>query len=100
VTVQIPAETGNQFTRSSAFGEKLQEILSSHKAQHALFYSYDGQRCCQYVTECTDPAKVPSLLEPWWHMLKAKTDVRPCMYQEDLQKAAPDVAAAAKKYGS
>jgi hypothetical protein len=96
----MPTEAGNLFTRGSAFGEKLQEILGAQKAQHALFYSYEGQRCFQYVTEITDSAKVPSLLEPWWHLLKAKADVRPCMFQEDLLKAAPDVVTAAKKYGA
>jgi hypothetical protein len=98
VTVHIPAEAGNAFTRDPKFGDKIKEILTAHKAEVAYFTAHRGQRTCIYVTDMHEASKLPSVAEPWWLMAKADVELTPVMGAEDFAKAAPDIAAAVKKY--
>src|SRR4051812_10089665 len=100
VTAQLPVEAGNNFMKNPSFGEKIQEILGSHKAEHPHFMVRNGQRTCIYFVEMSDAAKIASIAEPWWLMVKANVEIIPVMGPQDLAKATPDVVAAVKKYGA
>ena len=99
VRVEIPTEAGNAFVKSPSWGEKIQMILQEQHAESPHFAAANGKRTCLYFTELSDAAKLPSIAEPWWLMLKANVELTPVMGPQELAKAGPDVAAAIKKYG-
>ena len=98
VTVRMPVEAGNAFIRDPKFGDKIKEILTAQKAEVAYFAATGGQRTCIYVIDMPEASKVPSVVEPWWLMVKADVELTPVMGADDLAKAGPDIAAAVKKY--
>lgn len=98
VTARIPVEAGNTFVKNPTFGERIQEILASQKAEAAYFMSLNGQRTCVYFVDMPEAAKLPAIAEPWWLMVRADVELTPVMAAQDFAKAAPDIVAAVKKY--
>jgi hypothetical protein len=45
-----------------------------------------------------ESAEIPKLAEPWFLAFNATIEMKPVMAPEDLTKAGPDIAEAAKKY--
>jgi hypothetical protein len=100
VSVRLPAEKGNDFVANPEFVKKIEEILSAHKAEAVYFMPKDGQRSFFYVADVADGSRIPSIVEPWWMMSGADVTLQPVFSREEMQKAGPDIAAAAKKYRS
>jgi hypothetical protein len=49
--------------------------------------------------QMNDASEIPAIAEPWFLALNAGVEVYPAMVPEDLQKAAPAIATAAKNFG-
>jgi hypothetical protein len=45
-----------------------------------------------------DPSQIPAVAEPWFLAFNAKVSLRPVMTPQDLAKAGPAIAKAAKQH--
>lgn len=97
--VSIPVEAGNKAVRDGTLGETIGRVLNELKPEAAYFAEDGGKRTGFIVADIKDPHQIPSIAEPWFLAFNASVEFHPAMTQEDLQKAGPDLARAAKTYG-
>lgn len=96
---RIPIERGNELLASPDFGAKMQQLLTDIKAETCYFSDIDGQRGGYAVVNLNDASEIPLIAEPFFLWLEADIEMMPVMLLEDLAKAGPSIAAAAKKWG-
>jgi hypothetical protein len=98
--VSIPVETGNAAANAGTLGPTVEKLVAALKPEAAYFYADDnGQRCGSIVFDMQDTSQIPAISEPWFLAFNAKVSLRPVMNAEDLAKAAPGIAKAAKEHG-
>ena len=98
--VSIPAETGNAAAKAGTLAASIEHILADLKPEAAYFFADDsGNRSGSIVFDMHDTSQIPALAEPWFLLFNAKVSLRPVMNMQDLAKAGPSIAAAAKKHG-
>lgn len=98
--VSIPVESGNAAIKAGTLGPTIERILSALKPEAAYFFADDnGNRCGSVVFDMTDSSQMPALAEPWFLAFNASVSFRPVMTPQDLAKAGPSLAAAAREYG-
>ena len=98
--VSIPVETGNAAAMNGTLGSTIEGILAELKPEAAYFYADDhGQRAGSVIFDMQDVSQIPSVAEPWFFAFEAQVSIQPVMTPQDLAKAGPSIAAAAKKYG-
>jgi hypothetical protein len=73
-------------------------VLNDLKPEAAYFTTDGGKRTGFIVADIKDPHQIPSIAEPWFLAFNASVEFHPAMTPEDLQKAGPDLARAAKTY--
>ncbi len=100
VTVRMPTDVSNALPKTPANIERMQEILTSQKAENPHFGALDGQRGCVYFVDISDASKLPSIAEPWWLLTQANVTVTPMMNAQEFAKAGADIVTAAKRYGT
>ena len=71
-------------------GGKLKRILEETKPEAVYFTEHDGQRGALLIVNLADPAKVPSIAEPWFLSFNADVEFRIAMTPEDLGHAGLD----------
>jgi uncharacterized protein DUF3303 len=99
--VSIPVESGNAAARAGTLGSTIEKILADLRPEAAYFIADDdGNRSGSIVFDMQDQSQIPSVAEPWFLAFNAKLSIRPVMTPQDLAKAGPSIANAAKKYGS
>jgi len=98
IKVSIPVEAGNKAIRDGTLGETIGRILSELKPEAAYFTTDGGKRTGFIVADIKEPHQIPSIAEPWFLAFNASVEFHPAMTPEDLQKAGPDLARAAKTY--
>jgi len=96
--VSLPVEAANAFARKGTLGETIAGILQEIKPECAYFGDADGKRTGFIVVNLEGMHKIPAIAEPWFLAFNASIQLTPVMTPEDLQKAAPDIKRAAKKY--
>jgi hypothetical protein len=69
------------------------------KAENAYFTTIDGCRGGFIVVNIDDPSQMPAISEPFFLWLNAEIDFYPVMSPDDLEKAAPAIEKAVKKWG-
>lgn len=99
IRFHIPVESGNAVLRDPKFGDKMRDLLSELHAETAYFTAVEGQRGGYIVLNFDDASKIPAVAEPLFLWLNADLEFIPVMLPDDLGKAAPDIAAAIKKWG-
>ena len=77
----------------------IQAILAEQKPEAVYFTADKGQRTGFLFLDMKESADIPKLAEPWFLAFNAAVEMRPVMAPEDLAKAGPAIAQAAKKYG-
>ena len=98
--VSIPVEAGNAAAKDGTLGSTVERILADLKPEAAYFFTDDiGQRSGSIVFDMKDPSQIPVVTEPWFLAFKATVSLRPIMTPQDLAKAGPSIAKAAKQYG-
>ena len=98
--VSIPVETGNAAAKAGTLGTTIDKILADLKPEAAYFMADDdGQRAGSIVFDMKDTSQIPAIAEPWFMAFNAKVSLRPVMNPQDLAKAGPSIAKAAKQYG-
>jgi hypothetical protein len=97
--VSIPTEAGNAAVRDGILGSTIERLLADLKPEAAYFFADDdGQRSGSVVFDMKDTSQIPSIAEPWFLALNAKISLRPVMTPQDLAKAGPSFAKAAKQF--
>jgi len=98
--VSIPVEAGNAAIKAGTLGSTIEGLLAKLKPEAAYFFADDnGNRSGSIVFDLQDPSQIPAVAEPWFLALNAKVSMRPVMTPQDLGKAGPALAEAAKQYG-
>jgi hypothetical protein len=98
--VSIPVESGNAAAKAGTLGSTIEKILADLKPEAAYFIADDdGNRSGSVVFDMQDQSQIPSVAEPWFLAFNAKVSIRPVMTPQDLAKAGPSIANAAKQYG-
>ncbi|HLY62522.1 MAG TPA: hypothetical protein VKV95_17410 [Terriglobia bacterium] len=98
--VSIPVDAGNAAAKAGTLGSTVERILADLKPEAAYFYADDdGQRSGSIVFDMKDSSEIPGIAEPWFLAFNAKLSFRPIMNPQDLAKAGPSIAKAAKDYG-
>ncbi|MBV9406418.1 MAG: hypothetical protein JO211_13820 [Acidobacteriaceae bacterium] len=94
--VSLPVEAGNAAAKDD-FGA-MQRILEQQKPEAAYFVADNGKRTALLILNMNDASEIPALAEPWFLAMNASIEVTPAMVPADLQKAAPAIAQAVKKF--
>ena len=98
--VSIPPEAGNAAAGNGTLGTTIEQILAALKPEAVFFYADDnGNRAGSIVFDIKDASQIPSVAEPWFMAFNATVSLRPVMTPQDLAKAGPSIAKAAKQYG-
>ncbi len=98
--VSIPVESGNAAAKAGTLGSTIDKILADLKPEAAYFIADDdGNRSGSIVFDMQDQSQIPSIAEPWFLAFNAKLSIRPVMTPQDLAKAGPSIANAARQYG-
>jgi hypothetical protein len=90
VQVKIPHKEFNAAVKDGSVGGKLKRILEETKPEAVYFTEHDGQRGAFLIVDLADPAKVPSIAEPWFLSFNADVEFRIAMTPEDLGHAGLD----------
>ena len=95
----IPVESGKAAAKAGTLGTTIEKILADLKPEAAYFIADDdGNRSGSIVFDMQDQSQIPSVAEPWFLAFNAKVSIRPVMTPQDLAKAGPSIANAAKLY--
>ena len=98
--VSIPVEAGNAAAKDGTLGSTVEKILADLKPEAAYFMADDnGNRAGSIVFDMKDTSQIPATAEPWFLAFNATVSLRPVMNPQDLSKAGPSIAKAAKQYG-
>jgi len=83
--------------RHRTLGSTVEKLVSALKPEAAYFFADDDGQCCgAIVFDMQDTSQIPARAEPWFVAFNAKVSLRPVMNAQDLAKAAPGIAKAAK----
>lgn len=96
VKVTMPVEAGNVAARNGF--QVLQSILEELKPEAAYFIEEQGRRTGLLILDMAETSRIPFIAEPFFMAFNASVEIHPVMLPGDLQKAAPDIERAAKKY--
>ena len=97
VKVSWPVEAGNAAAKEGF--KAIPSILEELKPEAVYFYEENGKRTTLLIIDLQDPSQIPAVAEPWFLGFNAAVEFHPAMVPEDLQKAAPAIEQAVKKYG-
>ncbi len=98
IKVSMPVEAGNAAAKKDGF-KVIRTILKQQKPEAAYFIAEGGRRTGILIMDMKDASDLPRIAEPWFLALNAGIEATPAMVPDDLQKAAPAIAQAVKKYG-
>jgi hypothetical protein len=99
VKVVWDVEKGNELARKGNLGKVAQLILEEIKPEAAYFLAEEGKRSALLFVNMDDASQIPAIAEPWFLAANATVEFKPVMKLEDLQKAAPSIERAVKKFG-
>jgi len=98
IKISIPVEAGNAAAKKDGF-KVIRTILEQQKPEAAYFIAEGGRRTGILIMDLKDTSDIPRIAEPWFLALNAGIEATPAMLPDDLQKAAPAIEQAVKKYG-
>jgi hypothetical protein len=88
--VEIPHERFNAAVKDGTAGQKVKRILDETRPEAAYFTNEEGHRSVVLIVNLDEPAKVPSLAEPWFLTFDADVRFHIVMSPEDLGRAGLD----------
>jgi hypothetical protein len=87
----IDTEAGNEAFRRGEVLDALNQIEKNLQPEAFYGVNEDGHRAFLAVIDFADPAQIPVVLEPLYHV-KAKITLSPCMTLEDVKKGVAEAA--------
>ena len=100
VIAQLPIESGNEMIKQGKLPNVIQSIMEYIKPEAVYFGLKNGNRTTYAIINMTDASQIPKMLEPFFVGLDCSIELIPLMVAEDLAKAAPDIEAVTKNFGS
>lgn len=94
----MDSERGNALAKAGTLGSTIQKILDELKPEAAYFTDDHGMRTAYVIFDMKENSEVPAIAEPWFLALNAHVEFHAVMVPEDLKKAAPGIAKAAKTF--
>ncbi|MBV9330905.1 MAG: hypothetical protein JOZ55_05065 [Alphaproteobacteria bacterium] len=98
VKVKIPTVAGDRAIADHHFGPKMGEVLKEIGAEAAYFTAVEGHRGGYIVVDIKETSELPKIAEPFFLWFNATVEFFPVMLPQDLEKAAPSIAAAVQKW--
>jgi hypothetical protein len=98
VKVTLPVEEGNAAIRDGSMMDKFQAIFDEVKPDAVYFAAENGQRTQYLIVDLDDPAKMPSMAEPWWLSFNADVSISPVFTLEDMEAIGPALGEVAQKW--
>jgi hypothetical protein len=99
LVIKLDTVRANDAARSGKLGETIGAILQEQQPEAVYFTEIDGVRTGIMIIDVPTAADIPRIAEPWFLAFDANIGFHPTMVPADLEKAGPDIAAAAKTYG-
>lgn len=87
VEVRFPHAEFNEAVIDGSVGQKIGRILDELKPEAVYFSELFGQRGCVMIINLDDPAKIPSIAEPFFLMFSADVEFHIMMTPEDLKRS-------------
>jgi hypothetical protein len=83
-------EATNELFRGGEVWDVADRMLE--RIQPQAFYGFveNGQRAIFAVFDLVDPSEIPVICEPFYHLVKGKITLTPCMNLKDLKKGIRD----------
>jgi hypothetical protein len=97
--VSIPTDVGNEKIKDGSLPKILKAILDDLKPEAVYFTEEYGSRVMLAVVDMSDASQMARMAEPSFLAFEAGVEFHPAMTPDDLMKSAPDMEAAARKYG-
>jgi len=82
----IPVERGNEAIKNGALEKSFASLTELLKPETAYFLPDGGERGGVMVFDMTDPAQIPSIVEPLFRSLDAAVEFTPVMNADDLKR--------------
>jgi len=99
LVITLDTVRANDAARAGALGATIGAILEEQKPEAVYFTEIDGARTGIMIIDVPTASDIPRIAEPWFLAFDAKIGFHPTMVPADLEKAGPDIAAAAQAYG-
>jgi hypothetical protein len=99
LVIKLDTARANDAARAGRLGQTIGAILDEQKPEAVYFTEIDGVRTGIMVIDIPTASDIPRIAEPWFLAFDAKVGFHPTMVPADLEKAGPDIAAAAQAYG-
>ncbi len=90
MTVKMPHGPFNVAIKDGTASAKMNRLLEATRPEAAYFTTLDGQRAALLIVDLSDPAKIPSLAEPWFLTFEADVDIDAVMSLDDMKRAGID----------
>lgn len=97
--VSLDTEAANKAIKDGSLPKTIQSILADLKPEAAYFAEENGKRTGFIFFDMQETSQIPAVAEPWFLAFNASVEFHPTMTLEDLKKAGPGIAKAAKQYG-
>jgi len=95
----MDTERANILAKAGTLGSTIQKIVDELKPEAAYFTDDHGMRTAYIFFDMKENSEVPAIAEPWFLALNAHVEFHAVMVPQDLEKAAPGIAKAAKAFG-
>lgn len=94
----MDTEKANTAAKAGTLGKTVQDIVDELKPEAAYFTDDHGKRTAYIIFDMRDASQIPAVAEPWFLAFNAHIEFHAVMLPEDLGKAGPSIAQAARKY--
>ncbi len=95
---KMSVHAGNKMAKDGTLAKTMGAILEEQKPEAVYFGLEDGMRTAFMIINVDNASQIPAIAEPWFLACDASVEAQAVMVPEDLMKAGPSIAAAAKKY--
>ncbi len=90
LTAHMDMQAANQAVNDGTLRKMVDGMVEDLKPEAAYFLPSEGTRCCMFVFDLEDTARIPVALEPFF-LGGAEVELTPVMNLDDLRAGLADV---------
>jgi hypothetical protein len=87
VEARMPTAEFNEAVADGSVGAIFERIFTELKPEAVYFTEMYGQRTCIMIVNIDDPARIPTIGEPFFLLFNAEVEFHVVMSPDDLQRA-------------